>query len=207
MKRTRLGPQFKSIQTQVSSCGCRGASVESRENEAMPLDCRRRRKESLIDGLRGEQAFEVPKNHSETPYVVSYNGLRRTLWLVPSKGPSPVKSGISAPPLCGHEVPLLTELETGIIAPRCYKYVAPDGAFALGACPAGDVRQQPGVSRPCLYPHLFTGYVSSPSGRATEFPKRQHPRGTAGLLETPTASFIPAQGNALGLSAKDHSER
>ena len=44
--------------------------------------CRRRRKESLINGLRGEQAFGVPKNQSETPYVVSYNGLRSTLSLV-----------------------------------------------------------------------------------------------------------------------------
>ena len=38
-------------------------------------DCRRRRKESLISGLRGEQAFTVPKSQSETPYVVSYDGL------------------------------------------------------------------------------------------------------------------------------------
>ncbi len=44
-------------------------------------DCRRRRKESLINGLGVEQAFAVAKNQSETPHVVSYNGLRRTLSL------------------------------------------------------------------------------------------------------------------------------
>jgi hypothetical protein len=37
--------------------------------------------------------------------------------------------------------------------------------------------------------------------------KRNCSGGIAGLFETPKASFIPAQGNALGLSAKDHSER
>jgi hypothetical protein len=46
-----------------------------------------------------------------------------------------------------------------------------------------------------------------PLGRTTANPERQHPGGTAGSFETPTASFIPAQGNALGLSARDHSER
>ncbi len=47
--------------------------------------CRRRRKESLINGFGGEQAFAVPKNRSETPYVVSYNGLRKTLSLAPGQ--------------------------------------------------------------------------------------------------------------------------
>jgi hypothetical protein len=37
-------------------------------------DCRRRRKESLINVFRGEQAFPVVQTHSETPYVVSYMG-------------------------------------------------------------------------------------------------------------------------------------
>ena len=45
-------------------------------------DCRRRRKESLINGLQGERGFAVPRNQSETPYVVSYKGLRRTSSLV-----------------------------------------------------------------------------------------------------------------------------
>jgi hypothetical protein len=49
-------------------------------------DCRRRRKESLINGFRGEQAFAVSKIQSSRfrigTHVVSYNGLRGTLSLV-----------------------------------------------------------------------------------------------------------------------------
>ena len=47
-----------------------------------PSKCRRRRKESLINGLSGEHPFAVPEGQSETPYVVSYNGLWRTSPLV-----------------------------------------------------------------------------------------------------------------------------
>jgi hypothetical protein len=60
---------------------------------------------------------------------------------------------------------------------------------------------------PLKFGHYFGSHISSPSGRTTRFPDRQHPGGTAGRFETPTASFIPAQGNALGSSAKDRSER
>ena len=46
---------------------------------------------------------------------------------------------------------------------------------------------------------LLAGY------REVLLPERQARE--AGLFETPTASFIPAQGNALGLSANHHSQR
>jgi hypothetical protein len=44
-------------------------------------------------------------------------------------------------------------------------------------------------------------------GTRQQLPDRQRPGGVARPSETPKASLIPAQGNALGLWAKDHSER
>ena len=56
--------------------------------------------------------------------------------------------------------------------------------------------------------HIFSPAILPPLlGTRERIPERQHWDGTAGLFETPTASLIPAQGNALGFSAEAHSER
>ncbi len=59
--------------------GCLSEPGDWTTNLAGSVECGRRRKESLINGLRVEQALPVPQTQSETSYVVSYNGLRRTL--------------------------------------------------------------------------------------------------------------------------------
>ena len=74
------------------------ATSESKSQKRAPLPhCRRRRKES-DQRFPGEQVFAAPKNEPETPYVVSYSGLRpRTNQRLLTSSPTVVCSRVRCP--------------------------------------------------------------------------------------------------------------
>ena len=61
------------------SSGASSPSAGAPRSRAHPRSVKAADDVRRIKCLRGEQAFAVPKIEAETPYVVSYNGLRRTL--------------------------------------------------------------------------------------------------------------------------------
>ena len=66
------------------------------------------------------------------------------------------------------------ELDKRIGAPRCYKYVAPDGAFALGASPGGTSDSSPAFQG-LVFTRIFSPVLSVPlSGE-----RQSSPRGSA----------------------------
>ena len=148
MKRTRLRPRFNSIQTQVSSSGCPGASVEGRGREAVPLD-------TPHSPLACRNTYERGSNCAKAIRRNAMSAKFRQERHLYSQGAS-------------------KELDKRIGAPRCYKYVAPDGAFALGASPGGTSDSSPAFQG-LVFTRIFSPVLSVPlSGE-----RQSSPRGSA----------------------------
>jgi hypothetical protein len=70
------------------------------------------------------------------------------------------------------------------------------------------MRPSPARAPPRSAPRGSPRSIPKPRPRAQDgFLRGQDGTGAAGAFLTPKASFIPAQGNALGQTAQNHSER